>query len=68
MSEGKIAGYRELRIHDFVAGIMLSQMPYGTDRNEFINHVFRPGGGRLIDLEKYPEALAIYNAFSATEN
>lgn len=67
MSADKIDGYKETRIHDFVAGIMLSQMPFGTERNEFINHFFRPGGGRLIDFDKYPEARKIYNKIVTTE-
>lgn len=68
MNESKIKDYRESRVHLFTAYKILSELPDGEERKEFWNHFYRRGGGQYIDFEKHPEAQAIYNAFSATEN
>lgn len=67
MNESKVNGYKEARIHRFVASKMLSEMPHGKERKEFLAYLYRPGGGKLIEFEKYPESRKIYECFKATE-
>lgn len=55
-----IAEYRETRLHEFTAVVMLSNMEKLGERMSFIDHFFRPGGCRRIDFDLYPEAREIY--------
>ena len=55
-----IAEYRETRLHELTAAVMLSNMEKLGDRMSFIDHFFRPDGCRRIDFEIYPEAKEIY--------
>ena len=67
MNESKANGYKEARIHRFVASKMLFEMSHGKERKEFLDYFYRPGGGKLIEFEKYPEAREIYEYFKVTE-
>ena len=57
-----IAEYRETRLHELAAVVMLSNMMELNDRNAFLDHFFRPDGSRRIDFDLYPEAKAAYNS------
>ena len=54
-----IAEYRETRLHEITAGILLANLE-GSELRAFLEHFFRPGGGRLIDFKLYSEAEEIY--------
>lgn len=54
-----IAEYRETRLHELAAAVMLSVLE-GRELLYFLEHILRPGGCRRIDFDLYPEAKAIY--------
>lgn len=54
-----IAEYRETRLHELAAAVMLANLEE-SERRAFIDHINRPGGCRRIDFDLYPEAKAIY--------
>lgn len=67
LPKSKQEGYAEMRLHEFTASKMLETMSDLEERKEFLSHFFRPGGGRIIDFEKYPEAKSLYIQFKNAE-
>jgi hypothetical protein len=59
VSTEKQSAYLEERLHEFTARKMLDVLDK-KERNEFIDHIFRPGGGGIINFSKYPAARPIY--------
>lgn len=60
VDDDAIADYRETRLHQFVMWAMIYDLD-GHERSAFLNHIHRPGGGRLIDFDEYPSAKGIYD-------
>lgn len=54
-----IAEYRETRLHELTAAVMLANLEE-SERRAFLYHINRPGGCCRIDFGLYPEAEAIY--------
>lgn len=60
VSESKAEGYHEVRLHRMTVWRLLDVFDR-QERNDFIAHVHRPGGGDLIDFAIYPQAKPIYD-------
>lgn len=52
--------YAEERLHMFTASRYLKDLTDKDERRAFIDHLFRGGGGGLIDFNLYPRARQIY--------
>lgn len=66
VSAAKQEGYRELRRHELVSFEMLKTLEC-KERHAFVDHIYRPGGGGIIDFALYPQAKPIYEEIKRKE-